>query len=111
MGTAHARTTCPCPAPVLICPTGFPTHSRCFAAPLSQFLGFDACAHMAEETQHSDINAPRGMVGSAVATAVGGYGYLAALVFCTTDPAVLLDPGNETKGEHAMAQLVWNVHK
>ncbi len=46
-----------------------------------------------------------------MATAVGGYGYLAALVFITTDPAALLDPNNETKGEHPVAQLLWSVHK
>ncbi len=59
--------------------------------PNSQFLGFDACAHVAEETRYSDINAPRGMVGSAVATAVGSTaGFHAVLLSVRSCCLVLL---------------------
>ncbi|GLC34287.1 hypothetical protein PLESTM_000178500 [Pleodorina starrii] len=75
------------------------------------YLGFDACAHISEETQHADVNAPRGMMAAVAATSLCGYLYLLALNLAAVDPATLLAPDNESRGGHAVAQLFWNVHK
>ncbi|KAG2429915.1 hypothetical protein HXX76_010695 [Chlamydomonas incerta] len=75
------------------------------------FLGFDACPHLAEETQHADINAPRGMVLATAATALGGFAYMLVLNAVTTDSRALLALENESRGQHPVAQLFWNVHK
>ncbi|GIL53553.1 hypothetical protein Vafri_9129, partial [Volvox africanus] len=79
---------------------------------ISQYLyvGFGSCAHIAEETAHADVNAPRGMLVAVAATAVGGYAYLLALNLVAVDPKGLLTPQNESRGTHAVAQLFWNVH-
>ncbi|KAG2437148.1 hypothetical protein HYH02_011403 [Chlamydomonas schloesseri] len=75
------------------------------------FLGFDACPHMAEETHHADINAPRGMVLATATTALGGFAYMLVLNAVTTDSRALLAPDTESRGYHPVAQLFWNVHK
>ncbi|PNH00017.1 Amino-acid permease BAT1, partial [Tetrabaena socialis] len=75
------------------------------------FLGFDASAHVCEETRHADINAPRGMVAAAGTTAVCGYAYLLSLNASVPHPRALLDPNSVTRGDHAVAQLLWDVHK
>ncbi|GFR51415.1 hypothetical protein Agub_g13703 [Astrephomene gubernaculifera] len=74
------------------------------------YLGFDSSAHISEETQHAEINAPRGMLAASLTAAVTGYGYLLSLNACTVDPAALLSTKSESRGKHAAAQLFWNVH-
>ncbi|PNW81245.1 hypothetical protein CHLRE_07g348040v5 [Chlamydomonas reinhardtii] len=78
---------------------------------MTEFLGFDASPHMAEETHHADINAPRGMVLATAATAVGGFVYVLVLNSVALDARELLATDNESRGQHAVAQLFWNVHK
>ncbi|KAG2499759.1 hypothetical protein HYH03_002056 [Edaphochlamys debaryana] len=77
------------------------------------FLGFDACAHISEETHHADLNAPRGMMASALFAGTGAYLYVGTLCALTTSWRALVDPAQavESGGEQPVAQLFWNVHK
>ena len=45
------------------------------------FTGFDACAHMSEETVGADKSAPQAIVISIIASFVGGLAYIFALTF------------------------------
>ena len=49
------------------------------------FSGFEASAHMAEETQGAEINAPNGIISTVFSTGMGGLVYLLALLFATND--------------------------
>ena len=49
------------------------------------FSGYEASAHMAEETHESESNAPSGIVNTVLATGVGGFAYILALLFATND--------------------------
>lgn len=49
------------------------------------FSGYEASAHMAEETSHSTANAPNGIIYTVLATGFGGFIYILALLFATTD--------------------------
>ena len=48
------------------------------------FVGFDASAHMAEETIGSSVGAPQGIVMTVFATGVGGILYILALLYTTS---------------------------
>ena len=50
---------------------------------MAQFTmtGFDACAHMSEETKGADKSAPTAMVMSIGAASIAGFAYLLALLF------------------------------
>ena len=58
---------------------------------LYSFSGYEASAHMAEETSGARLNAPRGIIYTCYATAVTGFGMLLALLFVTTDIKQALD--------------------
>lgn len=52
------------------------------------------------------------MLASALATGLGGYIYLLVLNLVVTQPGELLETqGSETRGTHAVAQLLWNLHE
>ena len=59
---------------------------------MSQFTitGFDACAHMSEETKGADKSAPLAIVMAISASAVAGFAYLLAIIFSiqVTTPSV-----------------------
>jgi len=69
--------------------TGFSSVSYVLAISLLTslfgFSGYEASAHMAEETNCARINAPKGIINTCYATGVAGLGYLLALLFATTD--------------------------
>ena len=50
---------------------------------MSQFTitGFDACAHMSEETKGADRSAPLAIVMAIGVSAVAGFAYLLAIIF------------------------------
>jgi amino acid transporter len=49
------------------------------------FCGYEASAHMAEETHGSAVSAPKGIINTCAASGFGGLLYLLALLFATTD--------------------------
>ena len=49
------------------------------------FSGFEASAHMAEETEGSQLAAPRGILYTVLATGLGGFLYLLALLYSTNN--------------------------
>ena len=61
---------------------------------MSQFTitGFDACAHMSEETKGADKSAPLAIVMAIGASAVAGFAYLMAIIFSiqVTTPSVTM---------------------
>ena len=57
------------------------------------FSGFEASAHMAEETHGSRTNAPNGLINTVLATGIGGLLILFPLLFATTDINNVLNNG------------------
>ncbi|NUR28864.1 MAG: amino acid permease [Catenulispora sp.] len=49
------------------------------------FTGFDSSSHMAEETEHAALAAPRGIVRSILFSWIAGLGLVVALAFAMTD--------------------------
>jgi amino acid transporter len=59
------------------------------------FAGYEASAHMAEETGHASTAAPKGIINTVLATGVGGMFFIMAILFSTTDvEAALSGPTN-----------------
>jgi amino acid transporter len=57
------------------------------------FAGYEASAHMAEETGHASTAAPKGIIYTVVATGLGGIVFILALLYSTTDvPGALAGP-------------------
>jgi len=89
--------------------TGVTSHSYVGAlgvtAALFSFAGYEASAHMAEETSNSSTAAPRGIINTVLATGFGGLGLLLALLFTTTDIEVAIngDTGNAAANVFIMA--------
>jgi len=52
---------------------------------LFSFAGYEASAHMAEETHGSSVSAPRGIVFTCLATGVSGLALILAMLYATTD--------------------------
>eukprot|EP00897_Mesotaenium_endlicherianum_P009494 jgi/Mesen1/8573/ME000497S07976 len=71
-------------------------------------VGFDASAHMSEETKSADWRGAWAMVVSIVAASVVGFLFSISLLLCTRDPALATDPANEAGG-YASAQVMWDV--
>lgn len=55
------------------------------------FTGFDGCAHLAEETINSRLNAPRAMLSTVIYTGLLGFTLLVALLYATTDIDAVLE--------------------
>ena len=53
------------------------------------FTGFDAAAHVSEETRDPGRRAPMGILSSVAVSALAGYALVATLVLATPDPASL----------------------
>jgi len=49
------------------------------------FAGYEASAHMAEETGSASTAAPKGIINTVLATGIGGIVYILALLYSTTD--------------------------
>ncbi|GAQ82658.1 amino acid transporter protein [Klebsormidium nitens] len=71
--------------------------------------GFDAPAHMSEETERSDRTAPLSIVVSVAVAVFTGFAFLLTLTFCIQDPATLFDPGNATAGLSAGGQIFFDA--
>jgi amino acid transporter len=70
-----------------------PAYVVCCGSLLAQFtiLGYDASAHLAEETRKASRNAPIGIISSLVCSALLGFFLLLALLFSIQDFDALLN--------------------
>ncbi|TVU48056.1 hypothetical protein EJB05_07678, partial [Eragrostis curvula] len=86
------------------------TYILCVGLLMSQYsvLGYDASAHMTEETKNADWSAPMGIVTSVGLSSLFGWIYLVALTSIMTDISYLLNPQNDAGG-YAIAQSLYNT--
>ncbi|KAK4608525.1 hypothetical protein RGQ29_002083 [Quercus rubra] len=79
---------------------------------MSQYTltGYDASAHMTEETKSADKNGPRGIISSIGISVIVGWGYILGITFAVTDISYLLDENNDAGG-YAIAEIFYQVFK
>ncbi|KAL6853882.1 hypothetical protein ACP4OV_019911 [Aristida adscensionis] len=77
---------------------------------MSQYslVGYDASAHMTEETKNADWSGPMGIITSVALSSVFGWIYLVALTLLMTDIPYLLSPNNDAGG-YAVAQALYDT--
>ncbi|XP_022878489.1 amino-acid permease BAT1 homolog isoform X1 [Olea europaea var. sylvestris] len=79
---------------------------------LSQYTitGYDASAHMTEETKNADENGPKGIISSIGISIIIGWGYILGITFAVTDIPHLLNPDNDSGG-YAIAEIFYQAFK
>ncbi|CAA7410347.1 unnamed protein product [Spirodela intermedia] len=79
---------------------------------MSQYTltGYDASAHMTEETKSADKNGPKGIISAIGISIVVGWAYLIGITFAVTDIPYLLSPENDARG-YAIAQVFYQAFK
>jgi amino acid transporter len=80
---------------------------------MSQYslIGYDASAHMTEETKNADRSGPTGLVTAVALSSAFGWVFLVALTsLMTEDIPSLLDPGNDAGG-YAVAQALHSAFR
>ncbi|KAJ4749509.1 hypothetical protein LUZ62_083914 [Rhynchospora pubera] len=79
---------------------------------MSQYTltGYDASAHMTEETKSADINGPRGIISSIGISIVVGWGYILGITFAATNIPYLLNEDNDAGG-YAIAEVFYLAFK
>uniref|UniRef100_A0A7N2QWZ2 Amino-acid permease BAT1-like protein n=1 Tax=Quercus lobata TaxID=97700 RepID=A0A7N2QWZ2_QUELO len=79
---------------------------------MSQYTltGYDASAHMTEETKSADKNGPRGIISSIGISVIVGWGYILGITFAVTNISDLLDENNDAGG-YAIAEIFYQVFK
>ncbi|XP_050273788.1 amino-acid permease BAT1 homolog isoform X1 [Quercus robur] len=79
---------------------------------MSQYTltGYDASAHMTEETKNADKNGPRGIISSIGISVIVGWGYILGITFAVTNISELLDEKNDAGG-YAIAEIFYQVFK
>ncbi|XP_016486090.2 amino-acid permease BAT1 homolog [Nicotiana tabacum] len=79
---------------------------------MSQYtlLGYDASAHMTEETKDADKNGPKGIVGAIGISLLVGWAYILGITFAVADIPHLLNKNNDTGG-YAIAQIFYDAFK
>jgi amino acid permease (GABA permease) len=79
---------------------------------MSQYTitGYDASAHMSEETKSSDKNGAYGILSAITISIIVGWGYILGLAFVVVDPTALLDTTNDAGG-YAIAQIFYSTFK
>ncbi|KAL5726581.1 Mitochondrial branched-chain amino acid (BCAA) aminotransferase [Ranunculus cassubicifolius] len=79
---------------------------------MSQYTlsGYDASAHMTEETKNADTNGPRGIISAIGISIIAGWGYLLGITFAVTDIPHLLSEDNDAGG-YAIAQVFYQAFK
>nr|GEW64154.1 amino-acid permease BAT1 homolog [Tanacetum cinerariifolium] len=79
---------------------------------MSQYTltGYDASAHMSEETKSADINGPKGIISSIGISIIVGWGYLLGITFAVTDIPRLLSKDNDAGG-YAIAEIFYQAFK
>ncbi|KAJ7561115.1 hypothetical protein O6H91_03G034500 [Diphasiastrum complanatum] len=93
--------------------TGIHSVVYCFVLSLlvSQFslFGYDAAAHLTEETKGAEKNGPIAILSSIALISLIGWAYILALTFSIQDPKYLFDVGNETAGSFVPAQILYDA--
>ncbi|XP_022150570.1 amino-acid permease BAT1 homolog [Momordica charantia] len=79
---------------------------------MSQYTltGYDASAHMTEETKEADKNGPRGIISSIGISIVVGWCYILGITFAVTSIPNLLDENNDAGG-YAIAEIFYQAFK
>lgn len=79
---------------------------------MSQYTltGYDASAHMTEETRDADINGPKGIISAVGISVLAGWGYILGITFAVTDIPHLLNENNEAGG-YAIAEIFYLAFK
>ncbi|XP_044494433.1 amino-acid permease BAT1-like isoform X2 [Mangifera indica] len=79
---------------------------------MSQYTltGYDASAHMTEETKHADKNGPKGIISSIGISIIFGWGYLLGITFAVTNIPYLLSEDNDAGG-YAIAEIFYLAFK
>ncbi|XP_024193801.1 amino-acid permease BAT1 isoform X1 [Rosa chinensis] len=79
---------------------------------MSQYTltGYDASAHMTEETKSADINGPKGIISSIGISIIVGWGYILGITFAVTNIPSLLDENNDAGG-YAIAEVFYLAFK
>ncbi|KAL6011682.1 hypothetical protein ACLOJK_002130 [Asimina triloba] len=90
-------------------------HSKAYAVVLSflvsqySLYGYDAAAHLTEETRGADRNGPIAILSSIGIITVFGWAYILALTFSIQDPKYLYDLNNETAGAFVPGQILYDA--
>ncbi|MED6132301.1 Mitochondrial branched-chain amino acid (BCAA) aminotransferase [Stylosanthes scabra] len=79
---------------------------------MSQYTltGYDASAHMTEETKNADENGPKGIIMAVAISIIVGFGYILGITFAVTDIPYLLSEDNDAGG-YAIAQIFYMAFK
>ncbi|TYI33467.1 hypothetical protein ES332_A04G135000v1 [Gossypium tomentosum] len=79
---------------------------------MSQYTltGYDASAHMTEETKNADKNGPKGIISAIGISIIFGWGYLLGITFAVTDIPYLLSEDNDAGG-YAIAEIFYLAFK
>ncbi|CAJ1977475.1 unnamed protein product [Sphenostylis stenocarpa] len=72
--------------------------------------GYDASAHMTEETKGADRNGPKGIICSVGISIIVGWGYILGITFAVTDIHYLLSEDNDAGG-YAIAEVFYLAFK
>lgn len=88
-----------------------PVYSVLLSWLVSQYslYGYDAAAHLTEETKNADINGPLAILSSIGMISVFGWAFILALIFSIQDPHYLYDVTNETAGRFVPAQILYDA--
>ncbi|CAH9136601.1 unnamed protein product [Cuscuta epithymum] len=79
---------------------------------MSQYTltGYDASAHMTEETKNADENGPKGIISAIGISILAGWCYLLGITFAVTDIPHLINRDNDAGG-YAIAQIFYDAFK
>ncbi|TVU34524.1 hypothetical protein EJB05_16359 [Eragrostis curvula] len=79
---------------------------------MSQYTltGYDASAHMTEETKNADRNGPIGIISAIGISILVGWGYILGITFAVKDIPYLLSPDNDAGG-YAIAEVFYLAFK
>uniref|UniRef100_A0A804NHU9 Amino-acid permease BAT1 n=2 Tax=Zea mays TaxID=4577 RepID=A0A804NHU9_MAIZE len=79
---------------------------------MSQYTltGYDASAHMTEETKNADKNGPIGIISAIGISILVGWGYILGVTFAVKDIPYLLSPDNDAGG-YAIAEVFYLAFK
>ncbi|XP_034926520.1 amino-acid permease BAT1 [Populus alba] len=79
---------------------------------MSQYTltGYDASAHMTEETKNADKNGPKGIISAIGISVIFGWFYILGITFAVTNISSLLDEDNDAGG-YAIAEIFYKAFK
>ncbi|KAJ8758528.1 hypothetical protein K2173_000249 [Erythroxylum novogranatense] len=79
---------------------------------MSQYTlsGYDASAHMTEETKNADTNGPKGIISAIGISAIFGWFYIVGVTFGVANISDLLSKDNDAGG-YAIAEIFYSAFK